>query len=419
MRTPLFSVALLLSCTSHAKEFVATSEWQVLDPEDSIPAGLHVRVDLETGQRFAKLAVEGDEDIISTHEDLRRMRQGGGRLVSPESRESPSNAMILGGQDSDESTGSDHFDYDLMYRTYLRIPEDERPPLPDRDSMSTEDFQRAMQAIWDGRQQNLQKGMDNIADLPSILESILVDIKGSMASPVNETALVYNLEELEFMLNDIDIARDFFILGGWQVLIDLSTSLYPVSARVLALHCMGTATKNQKEFEVWVEPAMPSVIDALSSTPSAVIKAIYALGAFLRNNLSAQIQFLELSGPEAFISTLSQHSHDPWIVSRLGMLATDLLKTSSNPTLAATLTGEVWCSAMSKLMLTPDTQIQERALLALQSMVQSCSMGDEKSVERTKLVGIVNGAIRRWENDASIDPEYKAELKALAKDLLK
>ena len=51
---PLLPLLLLSSTLS--KEFVATNSWQKLDPEDTIPAGLHVRMDMTTGERFAKIA---------------------------------------------------------------------------------------------------------------------------------------------------------------------------------------------------------------------------------------------------------------------------------------------------------------------------------------------------------------------------
>jgi hypothetical protein len=39
---------------AHAKEIVATNEWQLLTENDTLPAGLHVRIDLTTGQKWAK-----------------------------------------------------------------------------------------------------------------------------------------------------------------------------------------------------------------------------------------------------------------------------------------------------------------------------------------------------------------------------
>ena len=50
----------LLFCD--AKEIVATNEWQKLGENDTIPAGLHVKMDISTGERWAKIPSDDDED---------------------------------------------------------------------------------------------------------------------------------------------------------------------------------------------------------------------------------------------------------------------------------------------------------------------------------------------------------------------
>mmetsp|Transcript_41064 Transcript_41064/g.49980 ORF Transcript_41064/g.49980 Transcript_41064/m.49980 type:complete len:110 (+) Transcript_41064:130-459(+) len=48
-----------------AKEIVATSEWKLLKEDDTIPAGLHVRMDLSTGKKWVKLIDDGGEGKTS------------------------------------------------------------------------------------------------------------------------------------------------------------------------------------------------------------------------------------------------------------------------------------------------------------------------------------------------------------------
>ena len=54
----------LLFCD--AKEIVATNEWQKLGENDTIPAGLHVKMDISTGERWAKIPSD-DDDEEATH----------------------------------------------------------------------------------------------------------------------------------------------------------------------------------------------------------------------------------------------------------------------------------------------------------------------------------------------------------------
>ena len=57
----------LLFCD--AKEIVATTEWQKLGENDTIPAGLHVKMDISTGERWAKIPSDDDEEAEDAGRD--------------------------------------------------------------------------------------------------------------------------------------------------------------------------------------------------------------------------------------------------------------------------------------------------------------------------------------------------------------
>lgn len=61
----LFSLLLLCACRfgAHAKEIIATNEWQKVGPTDTVPAGLEIRMDLSGGGKWARLPPEEEEDI--------------------------------------------------------------------------------------------------------------------------------------------------------------------------------------------------------------------------------------------------------------------------------------------------------------------------------------------------------------------
>jgi len=84
-----------------------------------------------------------------------------------------------------------------MYRTYLRIPSNERPELPDK---GTGDWKLVMRGIWDERQKQLKEAMDKIADLPTVLEELIGKLKGGVE--VQGT-----LDELSYLLTDIGEGR--------------------------------------------------------------------------------------------------------------------------------------------------------------------------------------------------------------------
>ena len=79
---------------------------------------------METGQRWAKIASSDAEDVITTQDQVDSMRRVG-VAVSPSgsTSSSTSTAMVIGeeqGLGFEGGEGGGEFDYDLMYRTYLR-----------------------------------------------------------------------------------------------------------------------------------------------------------------------------------------------------------------------------------------------------------------------------------------------------------
>mmetsp|Transcript_26997 Transcript_26997/g.56805 ORF Transcript_26997/g.56805 Transcript_26997/m.56805 type:complete len:109 (+) Transcript_26997:227-553(+) len=56
----LFPIAVWKLAVCQAEEIVATSKWQIIKEGDTLPAGLHIKVDLSTGEKWAKL-VEGND----------------------------------------------------------------------------------------------------------------------------------------------------------------------------------------------------------------------------------------------------------------------------------------------------------------------------------------------------------------------
>lgn len=57
----------LLSCWNgflprvQGKELVATHEWQRIGPNDTLPAGMEIRIDMTTGEKWARLLQPSDE----------------------------------------------------------------------------------------------------------------------------------------------------------------------------------------------------------------------------------------------------------------------------------------------------------------------------------------------------------------------
>jgi hypothetical protein len=245
------------------KEVVATKEWTLLGDNDTVAAGMHVRVDLQTGEKWVKYPDDHDGD--GTYDQT---GSAAVVVVNGEVRQYDASARDgkLRGKDSlpvlkGVAGGSvPPYDFEMMHRTLGQLPpeEKERMGLPDPpDSGMTveqrKNWEERMKAIWDRRQEELKRFEEEfVADLPQILRDRIDRLKLYINEPYKELAemnlgddaaavtardrggenvgeedsavvthIVSVLADLEYHLADIDMTRDFYTLGGWPLLVSL------------------------------------------------------------------------------------------------------------------------------------------------------------------------------------------------------
>jgi hypothetical protein len=93
-----------------------------------------------------------------------------------------------------------------------------------------------MDKIWEKRHVELKELQESMMDFPEVLKERIKSIKDYLRDPVTHlkdmkldddqpkgfvTHIVSVLQDLEFQRTDVDIARDFHTLGGWQLLVSL------------------------------------------------------------------------------------------------------------------------------------------------------------------------------------------------------
>ena len=196
MTMSIVSIAILLLSSSlsstssflfaSAKEVEVTSKWTLLGENDTIPAGVHVRMDMTTGEKWVKLIDENDDDGGDTPNSGGSTTtttvevDANGNVVTSSSSSPTSSVSVAvtssnddetGGKESSSSgTSSDqeeekkeisledlNYDYDMMYRTLSQLPEEEqeRMGLPDVPSatkttyqIDRQVFEKRMKEIW-------------------------------------------------------------------------------------------------------------------------------------------------------------------------------------------------------------------------------------------------------------------------------
>ena len=469
---------LLLLCLPHsflAKEVEVTDEWAILGENDTVPAGMHIRMNLETGEKWVKQLSDDDSESSSQPQEHQAhvVTADGGVVVVVPDDETTSTTTDETTTTTTRTPQKQHGDYDyaMMHRTLSKLPEDEQekmnlPQLPGGTTASLSaderrDFERRMKEIWEARQRELRDL--EVADLPKILKDRIKRLQSYLENPIPElrdlllseddphdenvvTHIVSVLQDLEYHLSDVDMARDFVTLGGWPLLVrllvgptvyvahnknattttattdtalwsnyDLAQVVHRVQAH--AAWAMGTAVKNTAEFAplalqpvVLDDGTFTTAVDwllqqytsATTKTTTALAqrnhKLLYALSALLRGNRPAQAHFAGAHGPALLGDQLAQallnfeKNNNKKTIQRLLSLAHDLVtevrlqpgkSAQVDAVLVDSFATNVWCSsAVDALVVVPET-----ALTTLQSLGVHCH--DKAAVQ---------SALRAWKD---------------------
>lgn len=297
-----------------AKEVEATHEWTLLGDNDTVAAGMHVRMDLSTGEKWVKLpdddaskhatdsSSSADKSTNEATTTISSSTQHSGAVSVSVNGDSQVLDDIVDTSDAVDTDDEPAYDFDMMHRTLSQLPEEEQermqlPEPPDSQHATPQqrlEFERRMKDIWLARQQELKEWEEAfVADLPEILKERIGRIQDYLNHPSTElhrlfretqqgqsvddtakdndevTHIVSVLADLEYHLSDIDMTRDFYTLGGWPLLVSLLTEnvhtfspnetisddeftdqIYSVQAH--AAWALGTAVKNTGEFAPYI-----------------------------------------------------------------------------------------------------------------------------------------------------------------------
>ena len=407
--------ALISPASVVAREIEATDEWQLLGENDTVPAGLHIRMDITTGEKWVK-KIDPNEQEAGSKVDI---DQDG--TVTETTASSSQTALQLAttennpAKEKEVSTEEGDYDFDMMHRTLAQLPPEEHermgglPELPSGKTVASlspherEMFELRMRQIWKQRQEELRRiEEENVADLPQILKDRIQKIRDYLHDPVEHIlsqqltlhatgdtddgldTIIGVLEDLEYLLTDLDMARDFYTLGGWPLLgsllstdvhgsveqletiLDESNGTAPVLSKTdyidsihfvqaTAAWALGTAVKNTGEFIPWTVEGLKigsKETNTLELLQEAFVtsltydeqgrtktleklqqKVLYALGSFLRGNTLAQFQFATQDGPTLLAHSVDLCANDNYkskhcikMTQRVLSLASDILR---------------------------------------------------------------------------------------------
>ncbi|KAF6029965.1 hypothetical protein EB796_011722 [Bugula neritina] len=228
------------STSSHSEEFVATHEWQEIKEGQSIPKGLHVRVNLQTGLKEAKLLrSEGDDSNAASDTNH------GVKMTFAEST------------DNDKHPATKRGISAALEEALKNIATSQDEPSGNKEFSSQPNVNKQTFKSIDEIKEVFSKGNITLSSEMEILSNLLKELTISV-DDLNKPFQPI-LDDIEFYLHNLDNAVYFTDIGGVDVISNLvntssDTSLVAKCALVLGVACQSN---------VYVTKAARKVIPAL------------------------------------------------------------------------------------------------------------------------------------------------------------
>uniref|UniRef100_A0A674GIA3 Nucleotide exchange factor SIL1 n=1 Tax=Taeniopygia guttata TaxID=59729 RepID=A0A674GIA3_TAEGU len=274
--------------------FYPTDQWQTLRPGQAVPAGSHVRLNLQTGEREAKLP-DRENGESDTREERRRKR--------------------LGKVDVDANS----FTSEELKKALAKMKESEKAERKAREEEVRKKFRPIEQLKEEFEKLNMKIETDY-----EIMVKLISKFNSSASTLDEKVAALY---DLEYYVHQVDNAKDFLSMGGLRLVIEgLNSS--EASLKEHAAFVLGAAlSSNPKvQIEAIEGGALQKLLVILATEQPLAVrkKALFALSSMLRHFPYAQQQFLKLGGLQVLRSLFRQKGMEPLHV-RVVTLLYDLI----------------------------------------------------------------------------------------------
>lgn len=287
--------------------FQPNSEWQPLKKDQAIPPGLHVRVNLATGEREAKLLDPNEEDS-GTDSRLVELRM-----------------------DEQSDSTNDETVRDALEKLLPNEPlskEELRHVLSRMDDgfehiATKEDIERVKRKFRSYSELKKEIGdlklkMRTDSELMGQLMEEYKELKLRRAGGNEEKKLLEQeeqlLNELEYLLHQVDNAVDFVKANGFKEVVFSSLNSTSWKVRYEATKVLGSAVQNNPKAKIGAleAGAVPVFLRILALDPNSKVKsgALFALSSMIRKFPLAQSQFLDKGGLTVLIKLFNADTSD-------------------------------------------------------------------------------------------------------------
>jgi len=369
---------------STGEVFVPTDEWQEIINGQAIPAGLHVRINMETGKKEAKIMQEesavDDHDHGIKHEALKEAMK---KIKS-------------------DYKGGNIGDFDP---SKFRSMDQLKSELGDVNMAVESDVQ--------------------------VMKKLFVQFQESQSD--SEKADV--IENLEYYVHQYDNALDFIQLEGFKLIVIPSLNSTDGNLRKQSCFLMGGAAQSNPQFQIAaLEAGFVDLflrLTSLDPEPEVSTKAFFALSSLIRNFPEAQNTFLRQGGMGVLIKIFEQEnkSYEKLKIKMLTLIhdllvERDLTKYSSDDSsmarkkqynimnLEAQIQVSGWCQILNKMLVLPKSDRQARRDDILSTVSEEFPLrAEHDSIE--KILGAMVRMVPTCKTELSKSQELRSKLSLL------
>uniref|UniRef100_A0A8C7B4C8 Nucleotide exchange factor SIL1 n=1 Tax=Neovison vison TaxID=452646 RepID=A0A8C7B4C8_NEOVI len=342
--------------------FHPTHEWQALRPGQAVPAGSHVRLNLQTGAREVKLQ---EEDKFQSN--LKGLKKG---------RRLDINTNTYTSQD--------------LKSALAKFKEGAEVESSKEDKARQAKVKRLFRPI-----EELKKDFEELnviieTDM-QIMVRLINKFNSSSSSLEEKIAALF---DLEYYVHQMDNAQDLLSFGGLQVVINGLNSTEPLVKEYAAFVLGAAFSSNPKvQVEAIEGGALQKLLVILATEqPLPAKKKVLFACSLLRHFPYAQQQFLKLGGLQV-LRSLVQAKGTEMLAVRVVTLLYDLVTEKMFAEKEAELTQETspeklqqyrqvlllpglreqgWCEIIAHLLALPEHDAREKVLQTLGALLATC-----------------------------------------------
>ncbi|NP_001096338.1 nucleotide exchange factor SIL1 [Xenopus tropicalis] len=336
--------------------FYPTQEWQVVKPGQAVPAGLHMRLNLQTGKNEAKLpdGQDGKDRPKQTHKS---------------------------------STISDVYSTKELKEALAKFKGDEKlSPAEGKDYQ--QDIKQRFRPIED-----LKKAFDDLNINVETDIEIMTKIINKFNSSSSTVEKVSALYDLEYYVHQVDNAQNLLKLGGLQLLINSLNSTDPLLIEHSAFVIGSALSSNPKvQIEAFEAGALQKLLVILAADQEVSVKkkTLYALSSMLRQFPYAQQRFMKLGGLQILKNFFKEKNVEPLYIRVItllyDMIMEKMLLHKENNTgqyeqkyqqynqinLLESIIEQGWCPIISDLLKLPENDAREKVLKTVMILIPHC-----------------------------------------------